>query len=86
MSREFLAFVIVDVEAGLERETLEGLVANLTPEIDGPFAPAAIWQIRHGSDYAIELRLKDAGNIVDVQTLLIEVPTVRHTGVQAIPW
>ena len=39
MSKSFLVYVILDVEAGKEQAALDGLVENLTPEIGGPFGP-----------------------------------------------
>jgi len=88
MGKHFLTFVILDIEAGKEEEALAGLVKNLEPEVGGKFGPAAIWEIRHGSDYAVELRLEDAGNVEDLDTLLVDkirsVPGIVETSVRPI--
>lgn len=72
MAKEFLVFAILDIVAGKEKEALEGLVKNLEPEVGGRFGPAAIWQIRHSTDYAVELRLKDPAAVADLDDLLID--------------
>ncbi len=88
MANEFLVFVILDVEAGREQEALEGLCKNLESEFEGPFGPAAIWELRHSFEYAVELRLKDASLMRDLDNLIIDklrtAPGVSETVVRPL--
>ena len=88
MGKELLVFVILDIEAGMEREALDGLAKNLASEVGGAFGPAAIWEVHQGTDLAVELRLSDAEAFTRLDTLLVDkirtVPGVVETAVRPI--
>lgn len=88
MSNEFLVFVILDIEAGREQDALAGLCRNLESSFEGPFGPAAIWELRNSFEYAVELRLKDASLMRDLDELILDrlrtAPGVTETVVRPL--
>ena len=88
MANDLLLYVLLDIEAGLEREALAGLARNLESEVGGRFGATAIWEIHHSCDLAVELRLQEPGAIAELDELLVDkvrsVPGVRETSIRPI--